>query len=216
MKTTLNIILFFFLLTPKLFFAQAVVNNKEEAKNTLKKAIEDLANLDCKSSLANSQKVLQFALKADDYCYAAKAYNIIGLNYEEFSDLNKALYYYKQGVTYALKANDIQQLEYLYNNTGNLYFFRLDNPKKGLEYYFKCYKYSSQFGNKLDIAFTELNIADAYVQLGEFEKAKKYLDKISPVLKSENDFEMYITYHTLLGNYYSSKNENIKAENWTC
>ena len=213
MKVKLYYILFFFLVTPKLFFAQVVVNNRAEAKKTLEKAISDLNKLNCKSSLENAQKVLQYGLKNDDYSFSAKAYNIIGLNYEEFSDLKKALYYYNEGIKYALKSNDVQQLEYLYNNTGNLYFFRLDNPKKGLEYYFKCYKYSIEFGNKLDVAFTELNIADVYFKLEEFEKGKEYLDKILPVLKSDNDFEMYVTYYTLLGNYHSSKNQNSEAEN---
>lgn len=213
MKVKLYYILFFFLITPKIFFAQVIVNNRVEAKKTLEKAASDLNELNCKSSLENAQKVLQFALKNNDYSFSAKAYNIIGLNYEEFSDLKKALYYYNEGVKHALKSNDNQQLEYLYNNTGNLYFFRLDNPKKGLEYYFKCYKYSLKNDDKLDIAFTELNIADAYFKLEEFEKGKEYLDKIIPILKSDNDFEMFVSYHTLLGNYYSSKNENIKAEN---
>ncbi|WP_177177167.1 tetratricopeptide repeat-containing hybrid sensor histidine kinase/response regulator [Flavobacterium urocaniciphilum] len=188
------------------------MTNKEEAKTTLKKAIDDLNKLDCKSSLDNAQKVLKYSFENDDYSYSAKAYNIIGLNYEEFSDLKKALYYYTEGIKYALKANDVQQIEYLYNNTGNLYFFRLDNPKIGLDYYLKCYKYSKMHGDLLDIAFTELNIADVYFKLEQYEEGKKYLDRIIPTLKDKNEFEMYVTYYTLLGNYYSSKNQNIEAE----
>ena len=212
MKAKLYFILFFFLIFSKFTFAQSIVNNREEAKKTLQKAIDDLNDLNCKSSLDNAQKVLEFALKNDEYSFSAKAYNIIGLNYEEFSDLKKALYYYNEGIKYALKANDVQQLDYLYNNTGNLFFFRLNNPKKGLEYYFKCYNYSLKHGNKLDIAFTELNIADAYFKLKEYKKGKIYLDKIVPILKTENDFEMFVSYNTLLGNYYSNINENKTAE----
>ena len=212
MKAKLYFILFFFLIFSKYTFAQSIVNNREEAKKTLQKAIDDLNDLNCKSSLDNAQKVLEFALKNDEYSFSAKAYNIIGLNYEEFSDLKKALYYYNEGIKYALKANDVQQLDYLYNNTGNLFFFRLNNPKKGLEYYFKCYNYSLKHGNKLDIAFTELNIADVYFKLKEYKKGKIYLDKIVPILKTENDFEMFVSYNTLLGNYYSNINENKTAE----
>ena len=123
MKAKLYFILFFFLIFSKYTFAQSIVNNREEAKKTLQKAIDDLNDLNCKSSLDNAQKVLEFALKNDEYSFSAKAYNIIGLNYEEFSDLKKALYYYNEGIKYALKANDVQQLDYLYNNTGNLFFF---------------------------------------------------------------------------------------------
>lgn len=214
MKAKLYFILFFFLIFSKFTFAQSIINNRHEAKKTLQKAIDELNKLNCKSSLDNAQKVLEFALKNDEDSFSAKAYNIIGLNYEEFSDLKKALYYYNEGIKYALKANDVQQLDYLYNNTGNLFFFRLNNPKKGLEYYFKCYNYSLKHGNKVDIAFTELNIADAYFKLNEFEKGKIYLDKIVPVLKSENDFEMFVSYYTLLGNYYSNINKNIAAEKY--
>ncbi|SEQ08879.1 Signal transduction histidine kinase [Flavobacterium urocaniciphilum] len=212
MRTRLILLLFFILVFHKFNFAQSVVTNKEEAKTTLKKAIDDLNKLDCKSSLDNAQKVLKYSFENDDYSYSAKAYNIIGLNYEEFSDLKKALYYYTEGIKYALKANDVQQIEYLYNNTGNLYFFRLDNPKIGLDYYLKCYKYSKMHGDLLDIAFTELNIADVYFKLEQYEEGKKYLDRIIPTLKDKNEFEMYVTYYTLLGNYYSSKNQNIEAE----
>ena len=212
MKVKLYFILFFFLLFPKFIFAQITVTNKEEAKKVLQKAIDDLNTLNCESSLNNAQKLLQYSLRNNDNSYAAKAYNIIGLNYEEFSDLKKALYYYKEGIKYAIKASDKQLLEYLYNNIGNLYFFGLDNPEKGLEYYFKCYKYSLKYADKLEIAFTELNIVAAYFRLEKFDAGKVYLDKILPTLKSENDFEMYITYHTLLGNYNSNKNKNAEAE----
>jgi signal transduction histidine kinase/CheY-like chemotaxis protein len=212
MKAKLYFILFFFLLFPKFIFAQIALTNKEEAKKVLQKAIADLNDLNCKSSLNNAQKLLQYSLSKNDNSYAAKAYNIIGLNYEEFSDLKKALYYYKEGIKYAIKANDKQLLEYLYNNIGNLYFFGLDNPEKGLEYYFKSYKYSLKYADKLEIAFTELNIVAAYFRLEKFDAGKVYLDKILPTLKSENDFEMYITYHTLLGNYNSNKNKNAEAE----
>lgn len=212
MRANLPILLLFFLLFPKLYFAQTVVTNKVEAKKTLEKAIEDLNKLDCKSSLENAQKVLKYSFENDDYSFSAKAYNIIGLNYEEFSDLKKALYYYTEGIKYAFKCNDVQQIEYLYNNTGNLYFFRLDNPQKGLEYYLKCYKYSKLHGDRLDVAFTELNIADVYYKLEQYEESKKFLDKILPTLKSLDDFEMYVTYYTLLGNYHSSKNQSIEAE----
>lgn len=212
MKTKLYFILFIFLLFSNLFFAQSVVSNRVEAKKTLQKAITNLNELNCKASLENAQKVLKYALKNEDYSYSSKAYNVIGLNYEEFSDLKKALYYYNEGIKYALKENNIEQLDYLYNNIGNLYLFRLNNPKKGLEYYFKCYKYAVKHNDKLDIAFTELNIADAYFRLDNFELGKQYLNKILPVLKNEDDFEMYVTYYTLLGNYYSYKNDKLNTE----
>ena len=212
MKTKLYLILFFFLVYPKLFFAQTVVNNKAEAKNTLQKAIRDINNLNCKSSLENSKKVLQYGLQYDDFSYVAKAYNIIGLNYEEFSDLNKAIYYYEKGIEYAYKANDIQLLDFLHNNLGNVYFFRLNDPKKGLTYYLKCYSYAKRNGVKNDIAYAEVNIADANMQLGNFKTAKIFLDRIQLIAKVSEDFEILVTFHSLLGKYYSNVNDKKNAE----
>lgn len=205
-------LIFFFLLIPKLIFAQIVVHNRVEAKTTLKKAISDLAKLDCKSSLENSQAVLQYGLKQDDYSCVAKAYNIIGLNYEEFSDLKKSIYYYEKGIEYAYKANDIQLLDFLHNNLGNVYFFRLDNSKKGLECYLKCYEFSKKNGIKEDIAYSEINIADAYLHLENNNKAKIFLDRIQAVAKNSNDFEMVVTYYSLLAKYYSNINDYKNAE----
>lgn len=212
MKTKIYLILFFFLLFPKIFFAQTVVSNRLEARKTLQKAIADLGKLDCKSSLENAQTVLQYGLKKEDYSYVAKAYNVIGLNYEEFSDLKKAVYYYEKGIEYAYKANDIQLLDFLHNNLGNVYFFRLDNPKKGLEYYLKCYEYSKQNGVPEEIAYSEVNIADANLHLGNYKAAKVFLDKINAVAKVSNDFEMVVTYRALLAKYYSNINDKKKAE----
>jgi len=212
MKTKIYLILFFFLLLPKSFFAQTVVKNRVEARKTLQKAINDLGKLDCKSSLENSQLVLQYGIKKEDYSYIAKAYNVIGLNYEEFSDLKKAIYYYEKGIEAAYKANDIELLDYLHNNLGNVYFFRLDNSKKGLEYYLKCYEYSKRNGVEEEIAYSEVNIADANLHLGNYKAAKVFLDKINAVAKTSNDFEMVVTYRALLAKYYSNINDKKNAE----
>ncbi len=212
MKSKLYCLLFSVFFFPHFLFAQADVKNRADAKLTLRKAINNLAKLDCKSSLENSRKVLNYALKADDYSYVSKAYNIIGLNYEEFSDLKKAIYYYKKGIEYALKANDIQLLDFLHNNLGNVYFFRLNDPKKGLEYYLKCYEYSKKNGIKEDIAYSEVNIADANLHLGNHQLAKIYLDRINKVAKDSKDFEMVVTYRALLGKYYAIINDKKNAD----
>ena len=211
MKTRLLFYLLFFILSQS-NFAQDVIHNNKEATKILTKAVESFDRLDCKASLEFAQIVLKYSLDNDDYLNSAKAYNIIGLNYEQFSDLNKAIDFYKKGIEFAHKANNTKHLDYLYNNIGNLYYFQLNDPKKGLYYYFKCYEYSKKSKDKIEIAFTELNIADVYINSSDFKEGKKYLDKIYPIVKTSNDYEMYITYYTLLANFYASTNEIKKAE----
>ncbi|MFM9989736.1 response regulator [Flavobacterium sp.] len=211
MKTRLLFYLFFFIL-PKGNFAQEVIHNDKDATKILKKAVESFDRLDCKESLKFAQIVLKYSLDNDDYLNSAKAYNIIGLNYEQFSDLNKAIDFYKKGIVFAHKCDNTKLLDYLYNNIGNLYNFQLNDPKKGLQYYLKCYEYSKKSKDKIEIAFTELNIADVYINSSDFKKGKKYLDNILPVVNSSEDYEMYITYYSLLANYYANTNEVKKAE----
>lgn len=212
MKAKLYFILFFFLLLPKFNFAQTIVRNKIEATQVLKKSIESFDRLDCKESLEYAQIVLKYSLEKDDYLNSAKSYNIIGLNCEQFSDLNKAIIFYKKGIEFAYKANDTKLLDYLYNNLGNIYYFQLDDPKTGLVYYLKCYEYSKKSQDKVEIAFTELNIADVYINSLDLKKGKFYLDRILPVVIETKDYEMYITYYALLANYYANKNEVSNAD----
>src|SRR5690606_8081263 len=116
-----------------------------------------------------------YALKRNKYDMAAASYNIIGLNFEEFGDLKKSIQYYNSGVSYARLAKNDTIENYLYNNIGNLYYFRLKDSKKGLYYYQKSYELSKKIDEPRDIAFAEINLADVYLELNELSKGKYYL-----------------------------------------
>ena len=57
-----------------------VKEKKDDLKPLQGLRIDELNKLNCKSSLDNAQKVLEFALKNDEDSFSAKAYNIICLN----------------------------------------------------------------------------------------------------------------------------------------
>ena len=71
--------------------AQTTNSTNKEAKELLKKAGQSFLKLETKKSLDFAQKALIIATKNNDDLIASKAYNLIGLNFEEFSDYQKAI-----------------------------------------------------------------------------------------------------------------------------
>ena len=131
------VVIFLILFSFQLSLGQGIGYKDKYARGLYDKAIKGLNDLKCSESLLYSQQLLEYALKKNKYDMAAASYNIIGLNFEEFGDLKKSIQYYNSGVSYAKLAKNDTIENYLYNNIGNLYYFRLKDSKKGLYYYQK-------------------------------------------------------------------------------
>ena len=104
--------------------AQDTNSTNKEAKALLKQAGQSFLNLDTKKSLDFAQKALVIATKNDNDLLAAKAYNIIGLNFEEFTDYKQAIEYYNKGLALANKVDNDTVKGWLNNNLGNIYCYR--------------------------------------------------------------------------------------------
>ena len=200
-------LLFFF----QLSFGQGIGYKDKYARGLYDKALKGLNDLKCSESLLYSQQLLEYALKRNNYDMAAASYNIIGLNFEEFGDLKKSIQYYNSGVSYAQLAKNDTIENYLYNNIGNLYYFRLKDSKKGLYYYQKSYELSKRLDAPRDIAFAEINLADVYLELNEFDKGKYYLQLVEKKM-SPDDYEMGMSYYSLMGYYYEMQGDFVNAE----
>ncbi|MCW1147744.1 tetratricopeptide repeat-containing hybrid sensor histidine kinase/response regulator [Flavobacterium lacisediminis] len=200
-------LLFFF----QLSFGQGIGYKDKYARGLYDKALKGLNDLKCSESLLYSQQLLEYALKRNKYDMAAASYNIIGLNFEEFGDLKKSIQYYNSGVSYAQLAKNDTIENYLYNNIGNLYYFRLKDSKKGLYYYQKSYELSKRLDAPRDIAFAEINLADVYLEINEFDKGKYYLQLVEKKMTTD-DYELGMSYYSLMGYYFEMKNDFPNAE----
>ncbi|MEL1247418.1 tetratricopeptide repeat-containing hybrid sensor histidine kinase/response regulator [Flavobacterium helocola] len=200
-------LLFFF----QLSFGQGIGYKDKYARGLYDKALKGLNDLKCSESLMYSQQLLEYSLKRNKFDMVAASYNIIGLNFEEFGDLKKSIQYYNSGVSYALLAKNDTIENYLYNNIGNLYYFRLKDSKKGLYYYQKSYELSKRLDVPRDIAFAEINLADVYLELNEFDKGKYYLQLVEKKM-SPDDYEMGMSYYSLMGYYYEMQGDFVNAE----
>jgi tetratricopeptide (TPR) repeat protein len=128
------------------------IKNKSDATATLQKAIDLNQDLDCNHSMQLSYLVLGYALKTNDLVLVSKSYNIIGLNFEDYGDYTKAEYYYNESLKFAKESKSIQEQDFAYNNLGNFYLFVNNELDKALFNYQKCYEFTLQRKNKLDIA----------------------------------------------------------------
>ena len=205
------IVAFWILFSIQVVLGQGIGYKDKYARNLYDKALKGFDDLRCSESLKYSQQLLEYALKQNKYDMAAASYNIIGLNFEEFGDLKKSIQYYNSGIYYAKLSKNDTIVNFLYNNIGNLYFFKLKDSKKGLFYYQKSYELSKKLDTDRDIAFAEINLADVYLDLKEYDKAIYYL-KLVGIKKEPNDYEMGMSYYSLLGYYYEMKNDFVNAE----
>lgn len=205
------VVTFWILFSFQLALGQGIGYKDKYARGLYDKALQGLNDLKCSESLLYSQQLLEYALKQNKHDMAAASYNIIGLNFEEFGDLKKSIQYYNSGVTYARLAKNDTIENYLYNNIGNLYYFRLKDSKKGLYYYQKSYELSKRIDEPRDIAFAEINLADVYLDLNEYKKANYYLQLVEKKM-APDDYEMGMSYYSLIGYYYEIQGDFVNAE----
>ena len=203
-----------FCITSIFGMAQTTNSTNKEAKALLKQAGQSFLKLDSKKSLDFAQKALVIATKSDDDLLAAKAYNIIGLNFEEFADYKKAIEFYNKGLVLANKVDNDTVKGWLNNNLGNLYCYRKIDFQKGISHYKEGLKYSIQHNDQYEIMFSKLNIGSAYFAVEDFSNGIQYFNDVKDYVDKEGDIEAKISLNSNFGAYYNHLNNNQKAEEY--
>jgi signal transduction histidine kinase/ActR/RegA family two-component response regulator len=196
------------------FFQVAVsqTKSKKEIEKLLIDAGDALFNLDVDKSLKLSKSALNDAYEIKDDALMAKAYNVIGLNFDEFYDPEKGLTYFNKALYHANKADNDSIRDWVYNNLGNYYSCRKNNSKKSIEFYKKGLFYSQKTNDPIEVMYTKLNICSAYFADKEFKNGIVYLESVKDFIHQSKELEAKMTLATLYGTYYSFKNENQRAE----
>ncbi len=212
MKRLKNIILLLVLVFFQVIFSQEQIRSKKQIEKILIKAGDELYNLECDKSLKHAKTALNDAHKIGDNVMIAKAFNVIGLNFEEFSDPKKAIGFYEKALYYArLTTNDTIK-DWIYNNLGNVYTYRNVDFKKGIQYYKEGLIYSRKIKDSVEITYTQLNISGAYFAINNYESGIEFLNASKNYVEKKGELESKITLATQLGSYYNHINENVKAE----
>ncbi len=208
-----KIVFIFLLFYGNVVLAQSEPINATEAKKLYSSATDNFFNLETKESVKKTEKVLIFALRNDDKILAAKAYNLRGLNFEQFSDEKRSISYYLKGVKAAREVKNDTVLGWLYNNLGGIYTYNGIDLKKSTEYFIKAYKATRKIENNPEFLVATLNIGANLIEVGKYEEGKKYLDEIRPRVEKEKDVDIKMSMHISYANYYATyKNDIPNAE----
>lgn len=206
--------IFFFLLIFNKHFSQTTPNSKQEAIKLYEIAREDFYNLKNKESVKKAEKILIYSLNKEEFTLAAKTYNLLGLNFEQFTDYNKAILYYKKGVECAKKVNDNYVLGWLYNNIGGVYSYNGIDLNKGTYYFKEAFKHTKNIKGNGDFLVAGLNIGANLIELKKYEEGKKYLDEVKSRVDSGNEFDIAVSLYASYAVYYDEyKKDFSKAEN---
>ena len=195
-------------------FTQTKTPSKAQIRDIARLAVKHLNTDNFEKSLETARKSLHYAtIIKDDYLIAA-SYNVIGANFDELSEFDKAILFYKKGLAHADKTDNDTIKNYINNNLGNVYCFEKKQYEKGIEFYKKSLEYSQKALDTSQIVFTKLNIAWAYFDIGQFGKGLPYLEYLNKYHPKFGDESTVVAYNMLNGMYSSHKGENQKAESY--
>jgi signal transduction histidine kinase len=132
------------------------LNRPEKAKEVYLECLELKKKMNDPSSLVSS------------YTNLSAIYNRLGL-------YDSSLILLKEGLRLGLplEASGQEDLGSLYNNMGNTYFLKKEY-KKALPYFEKNYKSHRLTNNLDDLWLDELNLADTYSEIGQFDSASQF------------------------------------------
>lgn len=172
-------LLFYTLILPTcLLFSQERSMTKKDVRQLLHSSDSCLYKSDYKNSLLFSSKALDLAIEMKDDDLIGRSYNTIAGNYEEIVEIDKALEYYDKSVHHFKKAGNDTLKAAVYNNIGNIYFFRKKEYEKAIEYYNKSIEISEGINNVFSIVLSKLNLASLYFDIDEYDKGSFHLDYV--------------------------------------
>ena len=211
-KNKALLLLLLTLLVSENLFSQEKEYSKKDVKEWLSNAGKHFLNLESDKSLQFANKALEYSIKLEENELAAKSYNLIGLNFADFSDEKKAIEYYKKGLEYANKTSNDTIKCWLSNNLANAYSYGKVNFKESIKYYKIGLRYSIKFNDLYEITFNKLNMVTAYFSMGDYQNGIVYLNEVKKYVDTEGDIEAKITLNALYADYYNQLNQDDKAE----
>lgn len=199
----LKIASFCLLLTSIVTFSQKKSSSESLVEEYYGIARKSLHEMHYKKSLIYADKSLQLALKKNNFLLVAKSYNIIGLNYEEFSEPKKAIEFLEKGLYYAQKAkNDTLVLAFC-TNIGGISVYRKVDIRKGIQFYHKAYKLAEKLQQPEQMVSSKIDLAVSYYEFKKPDIAFKMLQEIKKDISKQSfaDYRMFA--YTIYAKYYT-------------
>ncbi|KAF2333492.1 response regulator [Flavobacterium ginsenosidimutans] len=186
-------------------------NEDQKIDKLVKKALLNFRESNFEKSLVISRNALNAATAIKDYCLISRSYNIIAANFNELSDIDKAIFFYKKALYYADKTDNDSLKCNLYNNLGNMYCFEKKQFDVGIRYYKKSVAYSLKINDLKEVYFTNVNIAWAYFDIKNYRQGYLFLKYVNSTKKKYSDGSTEVIVDMLNGIYASSQNDDKAA-----
>lgn len=103
--------------------AQNQIVTIAKVKDLTQQACDYLDETNYEKSLKKSGIALQYAFDIKNDTLISRNYNIIGINFHDLGEINKAIFFYKKALYYAERSNIVSLRMMITSNLGNLYFF---------------------------------------------------------------------------------------------
>lgn len=133
---------------------------------------------------SNLEKAIEYAYMAtmlsqqsDESLLKYKSRSVLASAYYKSSEVDSAIYYYLQSGIY-LDDADIHSKAALNNNLGNC-FSNQAQYGVAMEYYYKARDVFVMLKDSSSIFSAEINIAETYLNIGQYNKAEKLLDSLN-------------------------------------
>lgn len=191
--------------------SQSNCNTDPKIDKLVKKALISFRESNFEQSLKISRTALNAATLSKDFCLISRSYNIIGANYNELSDIDKAIFFYKKSLYYANKTSNDSLKSNLYNNLGNMYCFEKKQFDEGIRYYKKSVAYSLKINDLKEVYFTNVNITWAYFDIENYNQGYLFLKYINSTKNKYSDGSTEVIVDMLNAVYLSHKNKNTAA-----
>ena len=167
----------------------------------------------------NSLKILRTTLYHSELIQndtlTAYACNRIARNFQEISEFNKALLFYNKGLVFAKKSNREDISNTILINIGNIYGIKENyNFEKSTSYYFKALEIANRIYDSNSQFTINMNLAWIYFDEKRFDDGAIHLDYINKNYEKFNDESFFTSINMLNGMYFSSKNQNEKANDF--
>ncbi|MFN3757074.1 MAG: response regulator, partial [Flavobacterium sp.] len=132
-------------------------------------------------------------------------------NYEEIVEIDKALEYYDKSIYHFQKAGNDTLKAAVFNNIGNIYFFRKKDFEKAVEYYNKSIGISEKINNVFSIVLSKLNLASLYFDIDNYNQGIIHLDYVEKYKDSIKIADVQGYLYILLGKKFHHLKQNDKA-----
>ncbi|WP_035672790.1 response regulator [Flavobacterium sp. 83] len=185
--------------------------SKNHIVKLTKQASKYIHESNYEKSLIASRLALRYAIGIKNNNLVAISYNIIGRNYDNLSEYDKAIFFYKKGLIYANRTNNDTIKDWLNNNLGNIYCFQKKQYEEGIKYYKNALKFGVKISDPIEIYVTKLNITWAFFDNGQFNEGLPYLEFINKYKKKYGDATTIVALNMLNGMYFGFKEEHEKA-----